>query len=349
MAKSGRSASRRTHPVSIADVALHAGVSVGTVSHVLNHPERVARKTRARIEAAMSELGFVPNDLARQLRAGTSRVLAYVMLDASNPFFTDVARGIDSHIESAGLNLILCDSRESAERELSFLNLLEQQRVQGVLITPVDTYNSGLKALTSRGTPVVVVDRTTGSHASCEVGVDDLLGGRLAIEHLLELGHRRIAFIGGPWSLRQVQDRHDGAAAALREAGDAASELVVMRTESLTVASGRDAGERLSGLPIGRRPTAAFCANDLLALGLLQHCVSSGRTVPDDLNIVGYDDIDFAAAAAVPLTSVRQPRHLLGRRAAELLLDEATNPEHEHVNQLFTPELIVRRSTSRAR
>jgi LacI family transcriptional regulator len=131
------------------------------------------------------------------------------------------------------------------------------------------------------------------------------------------------------------------------DAGLPEADLVPIPTTALTVAEGRSAGERLAGLPSRRRPTAAFCANDLLALGLLQQCVALGLRVPEDLAIVGYDDIDFAAAAAVPLTSVRQPRRELGRRAAELLFDEATNPEHVHQQVLFTPGLVARASTVR--
>ena len=186
---------------------------------------------------------------------------------------------------------------------------------------------------------------TENLRQACTVSVDDILGGELAAAHLVELGHERIAYVGGPDSIGQVRDRRQGARNALDRAGLPASALVEVPTRALTVADGRAAGERILGLPAARRPTAAFCANDLLALGLLQEYVAVDRSVPDDLAIVGYDDIDFAAAAAVPLTSVRQPRAMLGRRAAELLLDESKNPDHQHQQIVFTPELIVRAST----
>ena len=330
---------------SVKDVAAAAGVSLGTVSNVLNRPDRVSPQTRERVQQAMADLGFVRNESARQLRAGTSRTLAYVMLDASNPFFTDVAQGIEAAAEGAGLSLVLCNSGNLEQRERSHLALLEQQRVQGVLVTPVDPETSALEELSRRGTPVVVVDRTRTDKRFCTVAVDDVLGGRLAAEHLIDRGHRRIAFIGGPDSLGQVRDRRRGAEAAWAAAGLPAEDLVEITTTSLTVAEGREAGQRLAGLPARRRPTAAFCANDLVALGLLQQAIGSGLRVPGQLAIVGYDDIEFAAAAAVPLTSVRQPRQGLGRAAAELVLDEATNPEHEHQQVLFTPELVARAST----
>jgi len=329
----------------VKDVAAAAGVSLGTVSNVLNRPEVVSPLTRAKVEAAMASLGFVRNESARQLRAGSSRILAYLMLDAGNPFFTDVAKGVEEAARAAGLSVFLCNSNEDADREADYLDLLEQQRVQGILITPIDQNSSRLRKLPARGTPVVVVDRTIDDGEHCSVAVNDILGGELAIAHLLELGHDRIAYVGGPNTIGQVIDRRDGARRALRKAGKPPENLIELTTGALTVAEGRGAGQRLAGLPAARRPTAAFCANDLLALGLLQQCVSLGLRVPEDLAIVGYDDIEFAAAAAVPLTSVRQPRQLLGRTAAELLLDESSNPDHEHQRVTFTPELVVRTST----
>jgi LacI family transcriptional regulator len=193
--------------------------------------------------------------------------------------------------------------------------------------------------------PVVFLDRQAPTSDQCSVAVDDVLGGRLAAQHLLERGHRRIAFIGGSSGLPQVEQRHAGVEAAVIEVCGSTDELVVFAPETLTVAGGREAGSRIVGMPAARRPTAAVCANDLIALGLLQEMVRQGLRVPDDFAIVGYDDIDFASAAAVPLSSVRKPRYELGRRAAELLLDEARNPDHRHEQLLFEPQLVVRESS----
>ncbi len=331
---------------SVKDVAALAGVSLGTVSNVLNRPERVSAGTRQRVEQAMAELGFVRNEFARQLRMGTSSTLAYVMLDATNPFFTDVAQGIELAAEKANVSLFICNSNNSGTREESHLGHLMQQRVQGILLTPVDPEADTIDLVAERGVPLVIVDRTRNDTRFCSVAVDDVLGGRLALEHLVDLGHSRVAYIGGPHSLGQVRDRLAGAPEAWAAAGLPAEDLVVLPTASLSVADGRGAGERLAGMPARTRPTAAFCGNDLVALGLLQQVIGSGRSVPGDLAIVGYDDIEFAAAAAVPLTSVRQPRQELGRTAAELLLAEA-DPDHTHRQVLFRPELIARGSTLR--
>jgi len=175
---------------------------------------------------------------------------------------------------------------------------------------------------------------------------DTVLGGRLAGNHLRERGHERVAFVGGPASIRQVADRRKGFTAALRGEAD----VQVVATPNLTVTAGRKAGAQIADLSPAERPTAVFCANDLLALGVLQEMTLRRLRVPRDVAILGYDDIDFAAAAAVPLSSIRQPREQLGRAAAELLLEEANQPDrHEHRHVVFEPELVVRESSARAR
>ena len=335
--------------VSIRDVAARAGVSVGTVSNVLNRPQIVAEPTRRRVQAAIRQLGFVRNESARQLRAGRSRTIGLLVLDVANPFFTDVARGVEDEASESGLAVILCNTDDQRAKELRYLELLEEHRVQGILITPVSAADEHLTRLQRRGTPVVLVDSRSPSRGQCSVSVDDVLGGDLAVTHLLAEGHRRIAFVGGPMSLRQVADRRDGAIRALERAGRSETDLHVIETSALHVAAGRSAGAAVAELPAARRPTAVFCANDLLALGALQEMTSRQIRVPDAIAIVGYDDIDFAAAAAVPLTSVRQPRHQLGRAAAQLLLEEALDRgTHQHRQVIFEPELVVRQSSRAA-
>ncbi|WP_286175565.1 LacI family DNA-binding transcriptional regulator [Arthrobacter sp. NEB 688] len=312
---------------------------------MLNRPERVSEATQLKVRAAMDELAFVRNEGARQLRMGDSRTLAYVALDAGNPFFADVTRGLEEVAEAAGLAVFLCNAGESADREASYLRLLEQQRVTGVLVTPVDSGSDLLRQLPARGLPVVLVDRPSPDGRHCSVTVDDVGGGRLALDHLLELGHERIAFVGGPMQVPQVADRWHGALAAVEDAGRDPSTLVHLATEGLSVGQGRAAAERLFGMPAKLRPSAVFCANDLVALGVLQRCTELGLDVPGDLAIVGYDDIQFAAGAAVPLTSVRQPAKDLGRTAARLLLSEAHDEDHTHEQVRYDPVLVVRGST----
>jgi LacI family transcriptional regulator, galactose operon repressor len=333
-------------PVSIKDVAAHAGVSLGTVSNVLNRPDIVAEPTRSRVQAAIKHLGFIRNESARQLRAGRSRTIGLVVLDVANPFFTDVARGVEDEASASGLAVILCNSDDQQAKETHYLELLEEHRVQGILITPVSAADTRLARLQRRGTPVVLVDSRSPTRGQCSVSVDDVLGGELALAHLLDGGHEQLAFVGGPASIRQVADRREGALRALHRAGRGGDELHMIDTPALNVAAGQWAGAAIAALPAGRRPTGVFCANDLLALGVLQEMTARRIRVPESITIVGYDDIDFAAAAAVPLTSVRQPRQQLGRTAAQLLLDEALGEgSHQHRQVVFEPELVIRRSS----
>jgi LacI family transcriptional regulator len=333
-------------PVSIRDVAAHAGVSLGTVSNVLNRPDIVAEPTRSRVQAAIRQLGFIRNESARQLRAGRSRTIGLVVLDVANPFFTDVARGVEDEANASGLAVILCNSDDRQDKETHYLELLEEHRVQGILITPVSAADARLARLQRRGTPVVLVDSRSPTRGQCSVSVDDVLGGELALAHLLDGGHERLAFVGGPMSIRQVADRREGALRALQQVGGSSDDLHVIETPALNVAAGKLAGTAIAELPAGRRPTAVFCVNDLLALGVLQEMTARRIRVPESITIVGYDDIDFAAAAAVPLSSVRQPRQQLGRTAAQLLLDEALGRgNHQHRQVVFEPELVIRRSS----
>ncbi|MFF9340426.1 MULTISPECIES: LacI family DNA-binding transcriptional regulator [unclassified Streptomyces] len=331
--------------VSIKDVAREAGVSVGTVSNVINRPDRVSDETRRQVRGAISRLGYVRSEYARQLRAGSSRIVALLVLDMGNPFFVDIARGAERAARAAGLGVMVCNSAQDPREEADYLSLFAEQRVRGVLVTPADPGGPGLREFRRQGIPYVLVDRVAADEDACSVSVDDVVGGSLAVRHLTAAGHRSIAYVSGPAHLQQVRDRREGALIALAEAGLPADALQEVPAERLDVAAGRDAGARLLGL--STRPTAVFCANDLLALGVLQSLYAAGVRVPDDMAIVGYDDIEFAAAATVPLTSVRQPALTIGSIAAGLLLQETGENAHlhEHERVILQPELVVRQSS----
>jgi LacI family transcriptional regulator len=319
-------------PAGIKAVALRAGVSVGTVSNVLNRPGQVSPPTRDRVEAAMRELGFVRNSSAGALRAGRSTALGLVVLDIGNPFFTDIARGVEQAAAERGYAVLLCNTDGSPARQDTHLRFLEEQRVDGALITPVDGDLSRIEQLRSRGMAVVLVDEP-GQGGRCSVAVDDVRGGLIAGEHLLAVGRRTVAFVTGPDSIRQCVDRGTG----LADSGVAVRRIEI---PALTGAAGYDAVGRLG------RVDAVFCANDVVALGVLRGLLERGARVPEDIALIGYDDIEFAATAAVPLTSVRQPAQQIGRTAATLLLEEITDPTtHAHQQVLFRPELVVRQST----
>lgn len=330
---------------SIRDVAQRAGVSVGTVSNVLNDSPRVSPVTVERVRAAIVELGYVRNEAARQLRAGRSSSVGLVVLDVRNPFFTDVARGAEDEASRAGLSIILGNSDEDVARESSYLDLFEEQRVHGILISPYGDIEGRLAQLRRRGTPVVLVDRESRDAGVSSVSVDDAAGGRLAVAHLLATGRRRIAFVGGaPGAIRQVADRLAGAQRAIAEVEGAT--LEVIPTSGLTVLEGRRIGDELAARP--HRPDAVFAANDLVAVGLLQALVMSGLLrVPQDIALIGFDDIDFASATVVPLSSIRQPRHEIGATALRILREEAMEPDLPPRRIVFQPELVVRASSGR--
>ncbi|HKT05152.1 MAG TPA: LacI family DNA-binding transcriptional regulator [Rugosimonospora sp.] len=331
--------------ISIKDVARHAGVSIGTVSNVINRPGQVSPETRARVTAAIAELGYVRSEAARHLRAGRSRILALLVLDIGNPFFVEVARGAERAAQDAGLGVMVCNSGQDPVRESAYLSMFAEQRVRGALLTPAGADAANMAGFRRHQIPYVLVDRLGPDDHSCSVAVDDVAGGELAGRHLAGAGHRDIAYISGPPELAQCRDRRTGVSAAVAEAGLPDSALTVLEVAQMTVASGRDAGSRLLGL--ARRPTAVFCVNDLVALGVLQAMFAAGLRVPDDMSIVGYDDIEFAAAAAVPLTSVRQPAFRMGQSAADLLIEETGEAaaEHRHRPVIFQPELVVRGSS----
>lgn len=361
------STSTATPRPSVRDVAQRAGVSVGTVSHVLNHPDRVATATRERVEAAIDDLGFVRSEAARRLRDGSSSLVGVVVLDISNPFFTEAARGIEDRLRADGCVPMLCSSDGEAERELEIMRILAGQDVRGVIVTPGPATLDNLPVLTSRGIRVVLMDHPAISEDLSTVVADDVAGARAAVAHLLGLGHRRIGFINGPARVRQARDRRAGVLEALADAGlDPVDALVEVEGVSAGTGFSADAGAVgaaaiLDGAvagsvgvgtsgsvgsqgalaAAGERPTALFCANDQLAIGAMRVVRARGLSIPEDMAIVGYDDVAVAGELITPLTSVRQPMRELGVTAADLLLTPEAGVQHI----TFTPELVVREST----
>ncbi|QOR70132.1 LacI family DNA-binding transcriptional regulator [Ruania alkalisoli] len=331
---------------SVTDVAKEAGVSVGTVSNVLNRPDSVSPATRARVEEAIEELRFVRNASARQLRSGEITTVGAVVLDIANPFFTEMARGIEDRLAQDDHTLMLCSSDEDPEREARFLRLFEERGVRGVIATPSHGSLNGLLALRERGTDVVLLDHTSPVPDIGSVAVDDVGGASLAMNHLLDLGHTTFVFLNGPLTLRQCVDRRDGVIATLTSRGfDPAEALVEVNLDALN-ADAADAAVHRWLAETTERPTAMFCANDFTALGALRALRDCGVSIPGDMAVVGYDDVIFASMLTTPLTSVRQPMHTLGWTAADMLLRESEPGRSRQVE--FEPELVVRASSGSA-
>lgn len=345
IAGGGSAAPGRSVRVRLSDVAERAGVSLGTVSNVLNHPERVAATTRELVLGAIDELGFVPNQSARVLTGATSNVIALVVLDVMSPFFMEAAHAVERLARETGHVVMLCNSRNDRDLEAELLSVLGGQRVRGVVLVPAPGEDDVAERIRGR-LPVVLMDHE-GVEDCCSVAVDDVAGAGLAVDHLLGLGHRRLGFVGGPQHLRQMEQRALGMRTALRAAGlDPDEVLIEAYVETgMGIQAGMEAAERLlaEGLPTG-----IVCGNDMLAFGVYRALTRAGISVPGDVALIGYDDIDVAADWIVPLTSVRQPTQEMGYRAAQLLLEHTSDPEHVHQHVRLQPELVVRSSCGAA-
>jgi LacI family transcriptional regulator len=327
---------------SIKDVALRAGVALGTVSNVLNHPERVSKVTFEKVTRAIEDLDYVRNDAARQLRAGQSRAIGLIVLDAINPFFADIARGVEETALGFGYSVLMGNSAGETTREDRYIELFEEQRVRGLLISPFGNVEDKLLKLKKSGVDSVLVDRVSKNNDFSSVSVDDAAGGMMAIKHLMDMGRRKIAFVGGPLIIHQVADRLAGANRILEPLS---KRVTVFETSALSILEGRRVGTEIADLPESRRPDGIFAANDLVALGLLQALVVvAGMKVPEDISIIGYDDIGYSSSAIVPLTSISQPSEIMGSTAVNLLLQagQGSMPAQQVV---FQPALVKRQST----
>lgn len=273
-------------------------------------------------------------------------MIGLVVPDITNPFFAEVARGAVDAAGESNVAVVLCNSDQDPTKEDRYLDVLEEHRVAGVVINPVRTIPSRLADLRDRGSKVVCVHRSVKTTDYCSVAVDDVQGGRLATEHLLGLGARTIALVNGPVSLRPCADRRLGARQAVKAAGLPAGALVEVHQTAMTIKGGVEAAEHL--LKGSQLPDAVFCTNDLLAVGVSRRLTQAGLAVPGDVAIAGYDDIDLAAEATIPLTSVGQPKYSLGYRATQLVLAEIAEPSaHRHERVAFHPQLTVRESSLR--
>ncbi|GAA3237919.1 LacI family DNA-binding transcriptional regulator [Actinocorallia longicatena] len=288
------------------------------------------------MQAAIDELGFVRNEAARALRKGVAHTLGVVVEDISNPYFTDMARGAEAALNTAGYDALWCTSDGSPEKERRCLDFLEEQGVSGIIITPVALDASRIARLRTRGMQVVLIDRRVPGAGSSSVSVDHVMGGSLAVRHLVAIGRTDIAFVTAEPEPPPLRQRRGGALRALARAGYPPA-LTISMTES-SAAAGQSAARRL--LEFGTLPNGIFCANDLMAIGLVNELTRNGVKIPQDCAVIGYDDIDLAATAVVPLTTIHQPRRELGRKATELVLADADN---QHI--VLAPELVVRDSS----
>ena len=324
----------------IRDVATAASVSLGTVSNYLNDGKPIAPETRSRIERAIAELDFVPNRAVKVMRGGRAPAIGYVVSDSPDPFFVEVARGIEDVARERGLVLVSCNTQGTREYERAYVTVLAEMRVTGAIVMPSFEHSDvPFRSLRASGAGLVVLG--DWDEDTCTVGFDDDEGGRLAMQHLLDLGHRDVVYLGGPGGEHQIEHRYAAAKAAL-DATPGARALRRIDAVDSTIGARAELAERV--LELVPQPTAIFCASDSLALAVLNGLLRRGVRVPDDVSIVGFNDIAAAQLAVVPLTTIAVPQYEMGTAAARLLLEEL-EPGHQHQSITFTPELIVRDST----
>jgi len=332
--------------ITIRDVAARAGVSSTTVSHVINRTRPVSADLRARVEQAMAELGFQPNALARSLRRKRTHTLGMIVPDSANPFFAEVGRGIEDTSFAAGYSVILGNSDGDPARELLYMDLLIQKQVDGVLLAPTGSRTELAVTLQMRKIPTVVIDRDIPGASADRVHIDNAAGGYLATRHLIELGHRRIGYIGGPADRGPVPDRSAGYRQALREAGLPLDEALVV-DGNFQDSGGYSGGRTL--LALRQRPSAIFAGNDLMAIGVLAAAHEEGVPVPQELSVIGFDDIHLARYINPALTTVAQPKYELGVIAAQLLLARLGQTDLPPQRRLLQAHLVVRQSTAERR
>ena len=328
----------------IKDVAHHAGVSITTVSHVVNGTRFVSEVARLRVEEAVRELGYVPSAVARSLKNNNTRTFGMVIPNNSNPYFAEIIRGVEDRCFAAGYNVILCNSNDDAKRQASYFRVLAEKRVDGLVFVATGSDAVVRATLSGVSTPLVFLDREVAGVSNCDlVEVNHTVGGEIATRHLLELGHPRIACVSGPPGLSPSSKRRAGWKQALEFARVERKESDLARGD-FTARGGYLAMQAL--LKHKPRPTAVFVCNDLMAFGALTAAREAGIVVPEQLSIVGFDDIDLAAFSAPPLTTVVQPKVRIGTLAAELLLERVETNRSEARHVILEPQLMVRGSTS---
>ncbi|MEN2740147.1 LacI family DNA-binding transcriptional regulator [Microbacterium sp. X-17] len=344
-AKKDRSADARGR-VRLDDVADQAGVSIGTVSNVLNHPDRVAPATHARVMAAIDALGFTPNGMASSLARGATRTVGMVVIDISNSLYVDMAMGAQREAHAHGYYLQLAASDDDHALFDAHLRELNASRVAGVLAAPLDDRREALDQFRRQGSAVVLLNYDMPNYDACRVLVDNEMAGYLAARHLIDLGRTRIAFLFGREELQPVALRRQGVHRAIEESKGAV-QLDEYRSKTIWPESGFAIGRKLVALPKKRRPDAVLAVTDLLAMAVINEFVAKGIQVPQDIAVSGLDHNSSAWGGAIPLTSVSMEGTTMGTEGLRLLLAEIEEDPDVHVHRtiLLQPHLVPREST----
>ncbi len=330
----------------IKDVADQAGVSIATVSRVLNQNRYVSPELNERVRKAIADLHYEQNALARNLRRSESLTLGIIIPDSTNPFFAEVARGIEEVCFENGYLVILCNTSEDPEKAAAYLTALRQNRVAGVIIVSPGELQAELRQPLRAKYPIVVADRLLPGLQVDSVISDNYVGAEQAIQHLLMLGHRRVGVVvGNHLETRQtIKDRLDGVLMTLSAAGLPIDEALIDTESDYTPEGGYEAACVLLDRP--NPPTAIFAFNDLIGFGVMSYAYQHGIRVPQDLSVIGFDDIKLAAFMNPALTTIAQPKYELGRKAAEILLERIHGEVCPPQTMILPTRLVVRQSTA---
>jgi LacI family transcriptional regulator len=326
----------------ISDVARRAKVSTATVSRALNGKSSVDPALVARVRAAAEELGYHPNALARNLRRQETAVLALIIADVENPFFTAIARGVEDFAQTAGYSVVLCNSDENAAKERRYIDVALQERAAGVVLSPTDA-SSSIERLLRRGTPVVTVDRPLAGCLSDQVLVDTRLAAREATQHLIVAGYERIGCVTGPAGVRTAEDRLAGYHDALDAAG---RKRRLTRHGEFRASGGKQAARELLAEP--QPPDALLVANSAMAIGVLEALNEAKLRLGRDVGVVAFDDVPWATLLDPPLSVVAQPAYEIGAEAARLLLARIGGVTAPPIATTFAARLVERGSSHRS-
>ncbi len=324
--------------VTIKDIAESTGVSYATVSRTLNNLSGVNAATRERILAAAAEMGYRPNIHARSLKTNKTNTIALIVPDISNPFFADIALAVTEYAYEKGYTTILCSTNWNTEIESKQIEQLENQRVDGIIYKPAGKNPLDLSKLPI---PNILISCIPGENHTY-IEVDNYKGGQIAADHLVSRGYKRFGFIGGTRESQSNQIRIDGYFDRLKELGQDITEERILYG-GFSVESGYRLAEKIMSLPDA--PDGIFCGNDLIALGVLQYLMENDHNVPQDIGVVGFDDITLAGLPQIQMTTIAQPRNAMGKTAAEMLLQNIDGDEMRKSHIILEPELVVRRST----
>ncbi len=327
----------------IYDVARRAGVSAATVSRVLNGHPTVDPALAARVQTAAEELAYRPNAVARNLRRATTTLWAVIISDIDNPFFTSLVRGVEDVAQPAGYSVVLCNSDEDPAKEARYVAAVLAEKIAGVIISPT-RQPENTKQLLQAGTPIVTIDRVVPGASADAVLVDNERGAAEATAHLIEAGWQRIACITGPAELSTASQRLRGYQRALRAAGRSYDPEFVRYADFRELGGYAAMGSLLDGPVL---PDAVFVANNMMTMGALECLTDRGLQVPEDLAVVGFDDLPWAHLVRPRLSTVAQPTYELGRTAASLLLDRIATPARPPSSVVLSTELHVRQSSTR--